>query len=40
MVRDKGCASAAASAKDVDSEPAMFCPEPGRLQQCVVLVVR
>lgn len=43
MVRDKGCASAAATANDVDSETAMFCPKPGRLflpgLKCIFLVV-
>lgn len=43
MVRDKGCASAAATVNDVDRETAMFCPKPGRLflarLKCVFLVV-
>lgn len=41
MVRDKGCASAAAAANDVDSEAAMFRPNSGRLLlprlQCILL---
>lgn len=37
MVRDKGCASAAAAANDVDSEAAMFRPNSGRLQ-CILFL--
>lgn len=41
MVRDKGCASVAAAANDVDSEAAMFRPNSGRLPlprlQCILL---
>lgn len=43
MVKDKGCASVAATANDVDSETVMFCPKPGRLflsrLKCIFLVV-
>ena len=43
MVRDKGCASVAATSNDADSETAMCCPKPGSLSlprlKCISLFV-